>query len=280
MEYSLPVFLTVLGAAVMHASWNALVRGGNDPLLHTASIVIWTGVIAVPFVIVLPAPSTESLIILIYSVLVHLVYYFTLARAYRHAALSVVYPIMRGSAPLMVSIGAFWFMGESLAADRWLGIALIGAGVIGIALRSNLTHPRQTLSWALACSITIATYTVIDAHGSRLSGNALSFAAWLFLIESVVLAALLTAAGKGPALYQYIGARFKATAAAGVLSATGYTIVLWAMTVAPVALVSATRETAVLFAAVIGVTFLRERLSLRQWISALVMVAGLVALRI
>jgi drug/metabolite transporter (DMT)-like permease len=242
--------------------------------------VIWTGVIAVPFVIFLPAPSTESLVILVYSVLIHLVYYFTLASAYRHAALSVVYPIMRGSAPLMVSIGAFWFMGESLAPDRWLGIALIGAGVVGIALRSNLTHPRQTLSWALACSITIATYTIIDAHGSRLSGNALSFAAWLFLIESIVFAALLTAIGKGRALFEYIRARLKATATAGAMSATGYSIVLWAMTVAPVALVSATRETAVLFAAIIGVSFLRERLSLRQWVSALVIVAGLVALRI
>jgi drug/metabolite transporter (DMT)-like permease len=280
MEYSLPVFLTVLGAAVMHAGWNALVRSGNDPLLHTAAIVIWTGVIAVPFVIILPAPSSESLVILIYSVVVHLVYYFTLATAYRHAALSVVYPIMRGSAPLIVSIGAFWFMGESLSPDRWLGIALICAGVIGIALRSNLTHPRQTLTWALACSVTIATYTIIDAHGSRLSGNALSFAAWMYLIESIVFATVLTVIGKGRALYHYIGARLKATAAAGAMSATGYAIVLWAMTVAPVSLVSATLDSTVLFAAIIGVTLLREKLSLRQWFSALIIVTGLIALRV
>lgn len=280
MEYSLPVFLTVLGAAVMHAGWNALVRGGIDPLLHTAAIVIWTGVIATPFVLILPAPSPQSLIILAYSVAIHLVYYFTLASAYRHAALSVVYPIMRGSAPLIVSIGAIWFMGESLAANRWLGIALISAGVIGIALRSNLTHPRQTLTWALACSVAIATYTIIDAHGARISGNALSFAAWMFLVESIVFAALLTALGRGPALYNYISTRLKATAAAGALSATGYAIVLWAMTVAPVALVSATRESSVLFAAVIGVTLLREKLSLRQWVSALIIVTGLIVLRV
>lgn len=280
MEYSLPVFLTVLGAAVLHAGWNALVRGGNDPLLHTAAIVIWTGVIAVPFVIILPVPSQESLIVLLCSVVIHLTYYFALASAYRHAGLSVVYPIMRGSAPLMISLGAFLFMGESLAPDRWVGIALISIGVIGIALRSNMTHPRQTLTWALMCSVTIATYTIIDAHGSRLSGNALSFAAWMFLIESVAFAALLTVIGKGRALYQYVGARLKSTAIAGIMSATGYTIVLWAMTVAPVALVSATRETSVLFAAVIGVTLMREKMGVRQWLSAFTIVAGLIALRL
>jgi|UniRef100_UPI00405575ED drug/metabolite transporter (DMT)-like permease len=280
MEYSLPVFLTVLGAAVMHAGWNALVRGGSDPLLHTAAIIIWTGVIGVPFVIVLPMPNAESMVVMFYSVVVHLIYYFALASAYRHAALSVVYPIMRGSVPLMISLGAFLFMGESLAPDRWLGIALISIGVVGIALRSNLTHPRQTLTWALICSLTIAAFTIIDAHGSRLSGNALSFAAWLFFIESIVFVAVLIAIGKGRALYQYVGTHLKSTAVAGAMSATGYTIVLWAVTVAPIALVSATRETSVLFAAIIGVTLLREKLSIRQWISAFVIVAGLIALRL
>jgi len=280
MEYTLPVFLTVLGAAVMHAGWNALVRGGNDPLLHTAAIIIWTGVIAVPFVIVLPMPNTESMIVMLYSVVVHLVYYFALASAYRHAALSIVYPIMRGAVPLMISLGAFLFMGETLDPDRWLGIALISAGVIGIALRSNMTHPRQTLTWALICSVTIATFTIIDAYGSRLSGNALSFAAWLFFIESIVFVAVLVGIGKGRALYQYVGTRLKSTAFAGAMSATGYTIVLWAVTVAPIALVSATRESSVLFAAIIGVAMLREKLSIRQWVSALVIVAGLIALRV
>lgn len=254
--------------------------GGHDPLLHTASIVIWTGVIAVPFVIILPMPSNESLVVLLYSVVVHLIYYFALASAYRHAGLSVVYPIMRGSAPIMISLGAYLFMGESLAPDRWVGIALISIGVIGIALRSNMTHPRQTLTWALMCSITIATYTIIDAHGSRLSGNALSFAAWMFLVESVAFVVILTLIGKGRALYQYASARLKSTAMAGVMSATGYTIVLWAMAAAPVALVSATRETSVLFAAVIGVTLMREKMGVRQWLSAFTIVAGLIALRL
>lgn len=280
MEFPLPVFLAVLGAAVLHAGWNALVRGGHDPLMHTASIVIWTGVIAVPFVIILPMPSNESLVVLFYSVVVHLIYYFALASAYRHAGLSVVYPIMRGSAPIMISLGAFLFMDESLAPDRWVGIALISIGVVGIALRSNMTHPRQTLTWALMCSITIATYTIIDAHGSRLSGNALSFAAWMFLVESVAFVVILTLIGKGRALYQYASARLKSTAMAGVMSATGYTIVLWAMAAAPVALVSATRETSVLFAAVIGVTLMREKMGVRQWLSAFTIVAGLIALRL
>jgi len=102
----------------------------------------------------------------------------------------------------------------------------------------------------------------------------------MFLIESVAFAAVLSIVGRGRALYQYVGARLKSTAIAGAMSATGYTIVLWAMTTAPVALVSATRETSVLFAAVIGVTLLREKMGVRQWLSAFTIVAGLIALRI
>jgi drug/metabolite transporter (DMT)-like permease len=102
----------------------------------------------------------------------------------------------------------------------------------------------------------------------------------MFLIESIVFASVLTAIGRGRALYHYVGARLKSTAIAGAMSATGYAIALWAMTVAPVALVSATRETSVLFAAVIGVTLMREKMGIRQWLSALIILAGLIALRV
>jgi hypothetical protein len=109
MDYPLPVFFAVLAAAALHATWNAWVRGGTNPLLHTAALVIWTGIIAIPVAAVVPDPNPASWPLLELSIAIHLVYYVTLARAYTHGALSVVYPIMRGGAPVIVSLGTWFF---------------------------------------------------------------------------------------------------------------------------------------------------------------------------
>ena len=280
VDYPLPVFIAVLGAAALHATWNALVRGGSNPLLHTAALVMWTGVLAIPVAIAMPLPDPASWPLLALSMAIHVVYYITLARAYTHGALSVVYPIMRGVAPLLVSIGTWVFIGESLNTSGWAGVVLVSAGVLAIAFRARLEHARVAIGWALACSITIATYTIVDGQGARLSQHPLSFAAWLFMLEGVVFTLLLAVAGQGRALASYIRARPGATAMGGLLSAVGYATVLWAMTQAPMALVSATRETSVLFAALLGVWFLKERLTARQWMGAVVIVIGLIGLRL
>lgn len=280
LDYPLPAFLAVLAAAVMHATWNAWVRGGTSPLLHTSALVIWTGVFAVPFVVVLPLPDPASWPLLGLSIVIHVVYYFTLSRAYTYGTLSVMYPIMRGLAPLLVSVGTWIFIGETPGTTGWTGVLLISLGVLGIAFKARINEARTAIGWALACSATIATYTIVDGQGARLSQNPISFSAWLFLLEAVVFSSLLTLAGQGRALVQYIGTRVRATAMGGLLSAAGYATVLWAMTQAPMALVSATRETSVLFAALLGVWLLKERLTTRQWASALVIVFGLVTLRL
>ncbi len=280
VDYPLPVFLAVLGAAALHATWNAWVHGGSNPLLHTAALVIWTGVIAVPVALVLPMPNPASWPWLGLSIAIHLVYYVTLARAYTNGALSVVYPIMRGGAPLLVSLGTWVALGESLSSAGWLGVLLVSLGVLAIAFKAQLKKARSAIGWAVACSLTIATYTVVDGQGARLSQNALSFAAWLFILESIVFTALLVMVGQGKALAQYMRARMTATAMGGLLSAAGYAIVLWALTQAPMAMVSATRETSVLFAALLGVWLLKERLTPRQWAGAFVIVLGLITLRL
>ena len=280
VDYPLPVFLAVLGAAALHATWNAWVRGGSNPLLHTAALVIWTGIIAIPVAIVLPLPDQASWLLLALSIAIHVVYYFTLARAYTHGALSVVYPIMRGGAPVLVSLGSWAFIGEALGTAGWIGVLLVSLGVVAIAFKARLERGRTAIGWALACSATIATYPIVDGQGARLSQNPLSFTAWLFILESIVFTALLTIAGLGKPLANYMRERLGATAMGGLLSAAGYAIVLWAMTQAPMALVSATRETSVLFAALLGVWLLKERLTIRQWAGAFVIVTGLLALRL
>ena len=280
MDHPLPVFLAVLGAAALHATWNAWVRGGSNPLLHTAALVLWTGILAIPVAIVLPLPNPASWSLAALSIVIHLMYYITLTRAYTHGALSVVYPIMRGAAPVLVSIGTWTLIDESLSPVGWIGVLLVSLGVLAIAFKAKLVNARVTIGWALACSATIATYSIVDGQGARLSQNPLSFTAWLFMLESIAFAALLTLAGQGGALAQYRRARPAATATGGLLSAVGYATVLWAMTQAPMALVSATRETSVLFAALLGVWLLKERLTVRQWTGASVIVIGLVVLRL
>lgn len=280
LDYPLPVFFAVLGAAALHATWNAWVRGGSNPLLHTAALVIWTGVIGVPVAIASPMPNPASWPWLALSIAIHVLYYFTLARAYTHGALSVVYPIMRGGAPVLVSFGTWIFLGESLSPAGWLGVLLVSLGVLAIAFKAKLDKARAAIGWAIACSITIASYSIVDGQGARLSQNPLSFTAWLFILESIVFTALLGMAGQAKPLAAYMGARMGATALGGLLSAAGYAIVLWAMTKAPMALVSATRETSVLFAALLGVWLLKEKLTARQWTGALVIVIGLLALRV
>jgi len=280
MDYPLPVFFAVLAAAALHATWNAWVRGGSNPLLHTAALVIWTGIIAIPVAAVVPAPNPASWPLLALSIAIHLVYYVTLARAYTHGALSVVYPIMRGGAPVIVSLGTWFFLDESLSLAGWIGVLLVSLGVFAIAFKANLARARTAIGWALACSLTIAVYSIVDGQGARLSQHPLSFAAWLFILESLVFASLLAMAGQGRPLMQYIRQRMGATALGGLLSAVGYATVLWAMTQAPIAMVSATRETSVLFAALLGVWLLRERFSPRQWLGAFIIVTGLMALRL
>lgn len=280
MDYPIHVFLAVLGAAALHAAWNALVRGGTDPLLHTAAIVFWTAVYAVPVVIVLPLPAPESWPLLGWGVAIHVVYYFTLAGAYREGSLSVIYPIIRGCAPLLVSLGSVAFIAENLSAQAWFGVGLISAGVLLIALRSGMARPARGIAWAVACSATIATYSIVDGQGARLSNNPIAFTGWLYITETLAFGSILFALGKGRALVSYIGARLKSTAIGGFMSAIGFAIVLWAMTHAPIAAVSATRESSVLFATLIGVWFLKERLSARQWVAAIGILAGLVLVRI
>lgn len=280
MDYPFPVFLAVLGAAALHATWNAFVRGGANPLLHMAALTIWTGILGLPVALAMPLPDSASWPWIALSVVIHVIYYVTLSRAYQHGSLSVMYPIMRGGAPLLVSLGSVLFIGESMSMAGWTGVMLISTGVLAIALKSGLDKPKVAITWALACSASIATYSIVDGQGARLSQSPLAFTAWLYVAESVVFTGLLALAGQGKPLVRYMTERFWTCAIGGLLSAVAYAIVLWAMSLAPMALVSATRETSVLFAAIIGVWVLKEKFSSRQWIGALLLVGGLMALRL
>ena len=281
MELSLGVTFAVLGAGLLHASWNALLKsaGGGDPLLDTATVVAGSTVVslvALPFV---SPPSAASWPFAAISVVLHFGYYLTLAQAYRTGDLSFAYPLMRGTAPLLVTLLGIVFLRELPTAQVTIGILLISSGIVGIAFAQRHRHPRAAVYWALANAAIIAVYTLVDGAGARASDNALSYVLWLTFAEGIVFIGWIRAR-RGGASFSYVGAQWRRGLLGGFCSVAAYAIVLWAMTRAPVAAISALRETSVLFAAIIGTVLLKEGFGFARLVGAVSVVAGVAALKL
>jgi drug/metabolite transporter (DMT)-like permease len=277
---SLEVAALVVLAALLHASWNALLKGGTDVLLDTAAIVAGAALVVLPLVFIVPLPAAASWPYLAASVTIHLAYYLLMVGAYRSGDLSLVYPLMRGVAPLFTALIGIVALRELPTAAAWSGIALISAGVVLLALRSLAHLPsRQAMLLALANAGVIAAYTVVDGQGARLAGNAWGYIVWLFVLDLLPFGTYLWIK-RGRELQQALWQRKRRGLVGGGLSAGAYAISVWAMTQAPVALVASLRETSVLFAALLGARMLREQLTMRRWLGAGAIVLGAVALKL
>jgi len=281
MELTLGVTLAVLGAGLLHAGWNALIKSaaGGDALLDTATIVAGSTVcsfLALPF---LPIPLSEAWPMAAASVVIHFGYYLTLAEAYRTGDLSFAYPLMRGTAPLLVTLLGVVFLRELPSPNIALGILLICSGIVAIAFAQRHHHPRAAVYWALGNAAIIGVYTLIDGAGARASGNALSYVVYLTFLEGVFFLAWLRWRRGAPAV-TYIARQWRRGLLGGFCSVAAYGIVLWAMTRAPIAAVSALRETSVLFAAIIGSFLLKEGFGIARLVGAASVVAGVAALKL
>jgi drug/metabolite transporter (DMT)-like permease len=276
VEISLPVTLAVLGAALLHATWNALVKASEDKGLDTVAVAAGSGLIALLVAPFLPAPAQTSWPWLAGSALVHIFYFLFLAGAYRWGELSYSYPIMRGGGPLIVAIAGAFLLREIPSLKEGFAIGLICAGILAFAHGS---HDRRATLFALGNAVVIAAYTIIDAQGARASGAPVSYALWFFVANGAVITslALMQHGSKVPSYFR----RFWMRSLAGGACALGaYSIALWAMTKAPVALVAALRETSVIFAAVIAFVIFKEKMTGRRLFATGAVLAGLVALRI
>ncbi|MET1114349.1 MAG: EamA family transporter [Comamonas sp.] len=287
MSLGVVLVLALLFAALLHASWNALIKSGGDKSLDTALIHSLGVVFAVPAVLWFGFPPAAAWPFIAASSLIHIAYYIALAGAYRHGDLGLTYPIMRGSAPLLVALTSSAVVGEQLSGQAWLGVVVLSAGVLLVGLAragrdaTGAGNHRKALGFALANACIIASYTVIDGLGVRAAGNAFSYAAALFLFDGLpYLALVLWRAGprRGAAL-AYLRARAPLALGGSAASLGSYAIALWAMLHAPVALVAALRETSVIFAALIGWWFLGERFGWGRATGTALVVAGVVTLR-
>ena len=277
---TLSVALAVLLAALLHASWNALLKSGNDILLDTAAIIIGGGAIAVPLVFVVAVPAPASWPYIAASAFVHIAYYLLMVNAYRTGELSLVYPLMRGTAPMITAVFGIVLLQEWPGPLAWLGIALISLGVFALALRSvDHTPSSAAVAFALGNAAVIAVYTIIDGRGARLAQDAFGYICWLFAVDAVPFTLIVAFVRRGTFVRAMYERRWRGLVGGG-LSAAAYAISVWAMTKAPVALVASLRETSVLFAALIGTRILRERLSPRRWAGAFAIVLGALAIKL
>jgi len=279
MEMSPLVTALVLGSALLHASWNAIIKSSRDVALDTALVAAGASILALPLIAAVPMPASASWPYLAASIAIHIGYFATLARAYRVGDLGHAYPLMRGTAPLLVALFGVALLNERPSAIMWIGIVLISAGILSIGLLQEGRAQRDATAWALANAVIIASYTLVDGAGVRLSGSAAGYVAWGFLLQGIAFIAPVAVSRKRAAL-AYVRQNWLRGLGGGLCLISAYGIVLWAMTQAPVAAVAALRETSVIFAAVLGTIFLKERFGRRRLIGACAVALGVMALRL
>jgi drug/metabolite transporter (DMT)-like permease len=275
------VFAAVLSAAAAHAGWNAAIKRGLDPLVTTVLIAIGAGVVALPFLPLVGLPSAAAWPWVIASVLIHLGYFAGLIEAYRTGDMSQVYPIARGSAPLLTATVSTTWLGERLGLLGWIGLVSLVCGVFLLSLRGSgdlAKLNRRAVGFALFTALTICAYSIVDGVGARASGNAHGYTVALFIGNAVVMA-LYGVARRGPKVFAVMSPFWVTGLAGGGLQLASYWIAIWAMTVAPIAVVAALRETSVLFGALIAVVILKEPLRASRVAAALLIVAGLMMIK-
>lgn len=276
------VFLAVLFAAACHAGWNALIKVGLEPLSTTTLISLGAGLVALALAPLVGVPAWAAWPWLIASVIVHLCYFASLIESYRTGDLGQVYPIARGSAPLMTAAATTVFIGEKLSLVGWTGIFSLVAGVLLLSARGGrelAEVDRRAIGFALFTALTICAYSVVDGIGARLSANPNAYSVWLFIGIAVVMLPYAIYRD-GPDVIPAMRRFWRRGLGGGALQLLSYGIAIWAMTAAPIAIVATLRETSVLFGAVIAVVVLKEPLRAARIVAACLIVCGLILIRL
>jgi phosphonate utilization associated putative membrane protein len=275
-----PVVAAVLLGALLHASWNALVKSSDDKALDTAVIHVLGSVVALPLLLVVGLPPPAAWPYIGASIVIHIGYYTALTGAYKHGELGLTYPLMRGTAPLLVALSASALLGEHLSPMAWAGVLGISCGVLALGLTRHAMDSPRAVGFALANAVVIACYTVVDGLGVRVAGNALQYVVLLFVLDGWPFGLIVLRRRGWAVAAPYMRKRWPVAVGAAAASLGSYGIALWAMTRAPVATVAALRETSVLFAALLGCWFLKETFTLQRAAGTAAIVAGVMALRL
>ncbi len=274
------MFLAVLGAAFLHALWNALIKLGTSKV----GTMVILSVVEVPIglAVVAFAPPIDLAAVpwVIAAGCTHFAYKFFLTYAYDRGDLSRVYPIARGAAPMVVALVGAAFLADQVAPHEYLAIAVLGAGILLMARGVFASgEDRRLLPFALGSAMATATYTMIDGMGARISGAPVAYVAWVFVADGTIFTTGMLAL-RGFAVVPRDGRAWRLGAVASVASYGAYAVSIWAMTKAPIAVVAALRETSILFAVLIGWLAFGERMTGEKAVAALVIVAGVLLTRL
>ncbi|HHE6470954.1 TPA: EamA family transporter [Providencia rettgeri] len=270
------VLFAVLFAAFCHASWNAIVKFGNDRFFGLVMISVFSGILTIPAILWVGLPSPKAIHWLALSVLFHIGYTYFLSQAYTHGDLSQIYPISRGSAPLMTALLGALLFSELIPLMGLIGVLFIISGVVLIAFagkKFTLNIKRKALIFAISTAFFTACYTLSDGYGARASEDPVVYTLWLFLLNGIVLAV--------PGFIKYRGTLivgvqqyWRSGLLGGLMQLISYGIAIWAMSQAPIVMVAAIRETSVLFAMFLSIAFLKEKFNFMRVVACIVIVFG------
>lgn len=272
------VFLLVLFAAALHAAWNAIVKGAADKFVSAVTICLAAAVVAALALPFFAQPARASWPFLGASMVLQTIYYSLVAATYNRADMSVAYPVMRGTAPMIVALVSGFAFREHLPQAGWVGIALVSGGILSMAVLGR--HGSGAgLGLALLNALVIATYTLNDGWGARASGAPIGYSLWVSLLTAppVLIWAIWQ---RGPGILRQAAAGWRDGLIGGIGTMTSYGVALWAMTLAPVAIVAALRETSILFATGISALILGERVGVPRIIAVLIIASGVAVLRL
>jgi len=281
MTLQLHLVLLILLAAVIHASWNAVVKASGDRFL-TFTIIHFTGtVLGVIAAVFVGFPEPQVWPYLILSMIIHNIYYVFLLLCYRFGDLGEVYPIARGSSPLIVALMAVFFAGETLTPYAMVGIGLVSLGIISLTFAKGrpTRAGMKPLVLAISTGVLISSYTVVDGLGLRAGGSPWAYIVWLNMLEGIPFA-LWALTMRQNDLWPFLKTRWKPGVIGGCLTILAYGLVLYALNEGAMAHVSALRETSVLFAAIIGTFILKESFGSMRIISAALIVGGVIILQV
>ncbi len=276
------VAAAVLFAAICHATWNAIVRMRGDKIVAMTLVVTGAGLPAIPLLFFFPVLPAAAWPYVITSAIIHVGYNTALAMSYHHGELTKVYPLLRGSAPLTTLILSLLFLNEAIDTSEIVGIVVLALGIMTLTLEGGwrvLVASPQAVGYAAITSLCITGYTLADGLGARVADSAPQYVAWLFVLDMLPMLAI-TLAMKRQAFIAALATDWRAGLTGGILSLAAYWIAIWAMTVAPIPLVAALRETSILFALFIGVLWLGEKVTPIRAISIVTVVAGLALMRL
>jgi len=280
---TLPPYIVglVLLAAVLHATWNAVIKAGEDRVLTMALVIGVGAMLVLPVLPFVDPPAPESWPYLLLSLAIHVGYFFFLLQAYRLGDLGQVYPVARGTAPLLAAAGGTIFAGETLQPAQLAGLVLASLAIVSFAFESGriTAQSLKLFGYGLLTALFIGSYTVADALGVRTSGSSLGYIAWLFLFSGLPLLVYARIARPG-ALAPYARAHWKPVLLGGTVCALAYALVIWALNLGAMAHVSALRETSVVFAVLIGWILLGEPFGRRRAAAAILAALGIAILHL